>query len=194
MTTNKDNVLELVDFLSAGKADQTECGALFDEEILALGHDPRAWLSTMATIPSGTQAAADDPLRIQPPVGFNIAQIYALFVANRQLSSASLVELEGRSKQWRERTGSPTVYTTEREDDRTFRIFPALDRVYDVNDIGAPVILYTEHRTNSLPDILHLPLALLTLAREYERESNHRDTGFADISRALAMHILSLVY
>lgn len=194
MSATKTDVLTLVSLFSLGKADQTACSQFFDEEIITLGHDPRNWLANYAQTASGTRVSAADLLRYQTPTTVSVVEILALFIGDRQLQKADIVELEARSKAWRDRSGAPVVFVVEREDDRTLRLYPSLDRTYTVSDAGRPLVVHTEHKTTGLPAILELPLALLVLAREYERESNHRDTGFADIARALAQHILTLVF
>jgi len=48
-------------------------------------------------------------------------------------------------------------------------------------------------RRDDLPSWMDVPLALGVLAREYERESDHRDAVFAAACRQMSSTLLALV-
>lgn len=188
--SSRATVLALVDTLTYNLADTTQTAIFFDEVIQELGHDPRAWLTTVAVQPTGTTNAVQ---ALSTLIG--IVRVLAVFYQNRQLRHATITELDAWNPAWRDERGRPVAYTTEEESDRTIRLYPQPTQTMPTGDLTTDpplAFLYTEQRT-TVPDWLDLPVALLVLARELQRESNHRDLDTATIARALAMDMLKMV-
>jgi hypothetical protein len=168
--------------------DALETSRLFDEVILALGQDSHAWLVQIGTTDTGT----DDDNYTLPA---NVIRLLAVFSDDRQLMREQDYCLPA---EWRDQLGQPLAYTVEGKSDRILRFFPRPDRVATgkpFEDLhGAPTIIYTEQRTTGIPAQLHLPIALLTLSREFERETAHRDQDFSGICAALGANMLRMLH
>lgn len=189
MSITSLQVQTLAATLGAELLSATSFDVLFLEELAALGHDPRGWMSTVVD-----GGALPTTQTVTLPTTINIIALQAVFLGGRELSPAAAEELAAWAYDWRDRRGDPLVYALHDESDRTLRLYPESTRTYDVADDGRPLFLCTSTNTAGIPDILKLPLALLVIAREFERESTHRDLDFAGICRALGQHVLSLVF
>lgn len=187
--SSKTIVLALVDTLSFNLADTTVTPVLFDECIQELGHDPRAWLTAV-----GTQNLANTNALVTLAGSLNIVRMLGLFYQDRQLRQATVGELDAFSGSWRDEVGKPVAYVVEEEKDRIVRLYPRPSQAVSGTITTDPPlsIVYTEQRT-TVPDWLDLPVALLVFAREFERESNHRDIDTAAIARALGEDMLRMV-
>lgn len=170
----------------------TELDHLFSEVILKLGHDPRAWISQIATTDTGTEADTADRESYELRESLGLIRLLALFVDDRQLTHEEENALPPR---WRDRVGDPIAYVTEAKNDRLVRFFPKPDRTIEdkpFNDPqGAPTVIYTERRGVGIPAQLLMPITMLLLAREFERESSHRDQDFSSICQALGDTMLN---
>jgi hypothetical protein len=195
--TTKALVLSMVDFLSAGLADQTECSRSFDETMIELAHDPRAWCSQVATMNTGLTTNTSDPDQLE--IRSAVIKLLSVFYSGRELSEETIQNLAGTNVNWREQYGDPWAYTRQGEEGRILRLFPKPRRVPVTGEAfstytDSAIVLYCDARTTAIPDILCLPLALLVLAREFERESNHRDIPFAEAWRAMGQNMLKRIY
>lgn len=126
--------------------------------------------------------------------------LLAAFYDDTELSAASIGAMGSRAD-WRARPGRPRTVVRETEADRTARVFPVpnvasapagANPLGDGFPVGAIHLLVTEKRT-TLPEWLALPAALLVLAREFARESDHRDLTFAGACQQLADAYLDMV-
>jgi hypothetical protein len=197
MSTTKIEVLALVDFLSASLADQNECSRIFDEVLLELAHDPRAWITNFAYAATGTLSDTSDADQYE--VSTSVGKLLGVFYGGRQLSEETIAALAATNPRWREELGDPWAYTRQGEDGRTLRLYPKPR--HPGSTTGAttdarysPFILFTQVVSGAIPDALCIPLTLLVLAREFERESNHRDLGVAEIWRSMGTDMLDKVY
>ena len=94
------------------------------------------------------------------------------------LYKESLDWLETEDKDWRDVEGTPHSYTQENESDDTFTLFPKPDSA------GTVTFLYTQRRVD-LPAWLEFPMAFDVLAREFGRDSDHRDADLSAAFKAL---------
>lgn len=185
---SRNSVLSLVNDLSRGLADQGICGHYYDDIVHEIGQRPIFTRATLVAVDGATATFAlpDTAIRL----------LYVLY-DDRILAPASLRELEAVNPHWRDERGTPIAYVTERENARSFRLYPVPD-VASKSFIfltGLPfgrdypelavVIVHTEDR--ELPDWLDLPVALDILGREFGRESDHRDPAFAEMCGQLAV-------
>lgn len=129
---------------------------------------------------------------------------YALFYDDVMLSPSLLQQLEAVNPLWRQASGKPNTYVVQDQSDRRFRVYPAPDANSEdfVFLFGAPMghdfperaigCVIGEQRADQ-PSWLDIPLALAILGREFERESDHRDTAFAAACRDTGNQLLALV-
>jgi hypothetical protein len=177
----KATVLALVDTVGRGQADATAAERYYRDVVFDAG---RIELATELTLVPATAGDADYAL----PSG--AVRLLGVFFDDVALLPVSLRELEATNPQWRDEVGAPVAYVTEGETVQTFRLYPAPD----VNSksfipvFGEPTgrdfplynlaILHTEIR-DDYPEWTDLVFAFGVLAREFARESNHRDPVFA---------------
>lgn len=165
----------------APNLDETLLGGFVAEAVQELGRDPRGWMSTH----QDTLATAGNALATPPA---DVARVEAVAADGRMLSEERLATLDLHDPHWRGRRGDPDHYLHEDVSDRFFVLVPTPTR--------ANVLKWfcTQRRGDGLPRDttarLDLPLALMTLAREFQRESDHRDLPFAHACRALAATLL----
>ena len=120
---------------------------------------------------------------------------------NKKLYPMTVTELRSvNAHVWRDHKGPPIGYI-EDTSDGTIRVVPApqengdsfvgkpLDATYPHNNLA---VFHVEKRSTSLR-WTELYLALLILAREFERESNHQDQALAKFTKQLSDLILSLI-
>lgn len=129
-------------------------------------------------------------------VSTSLRKLYALCFGGRELSHETLAALDSLGSTWRDEVGEPLAYIEQLQEDRTLRIYPAPDRASAgpnsvVTEIDRFLFIGTA-LMSTIPDYLRLPAALWVLAREYERESDHRDIPFAKLCRAMAEKLFLL--
>ena len=176
--TDRTTIIALAQMLCYSGGDETEMTRIFDELMIELSHDSRAWFVNVASFDIGAF-----------PLALNVVQLLAAFYEGRQLSRESLQHLDAARPGWRNLVGAPLAYVTEDQDDRQLLLVP--QAVAPPPD--AMTIIYTESRTSLIPDVLSLPLAWLVLGREFARESPHRDAAFAEVATALGHHLLDYI-
>lgn len=200
MSASKTQVLSLVSWLSAGLADATTSGYFYDEVLRELAHDPRAWCTEIASQDTGTIANTSDPSRFEVrQADLVTGKLLAVFYGGRQLSEVSRPELLALNPAWTDEVGEPYLFTRDEEDQGVLRLYPR-PRVLPVTggnlDLAVedfPIVLYTDV-SSTIPTLLALPIALLILSREFERESNHRDLPASEIWKALGVDILTKIF
>ena len=126
-----------------------------------------------------------------------IAIIYAL-MHDSLLSPVSEKDLEAYAKTWQIATGTPICFTQDDLTARTYRLFPAPDfssgalipthgepfgEDYPENPL---VLIYTDERTEDIPEFNALPHCCIALAKEFSRPSDHIDQQQADLFSQLA--------
>ena len=179
MSTTKTEILALVQMLCWNLADATEIDRFFGEAEVELAKDPRLWqLSHLVSTQNTPEYLVSSALNVT-----------AVFYGGRELLEASRAELDATTRQWREEFGTPIVYTKDAIDDHKFRLYPQRDST----PASATDFFATNVTTTNIPDILSLPLALFILAREFSRESNHRDLIFATECNKMANELLGMV-
>jgi hypothetical protein len=190
MAVTKATILSLVSMLSCNLADVTEIDRLYGEVILDLGSDTRQWFTNFSQINPGTTVSQIDQESLELPAEINLARLIALFYNGRELSREAESTFETRSRHWHDRPGSPVAFTTDQRSDRFVRLYPKND-TFQNTEVG---VLHTlSVRTTNVPEVMALPIAMLVLAREFERESIHRDMDFAKACRALGQEMLNYI-
>jgi hypothetical protein len=177
----KTVALAWMDDLSVGRADATACGVEYDAVVTDLaGQGDPLWFGHFTL----TAAALDEEIKDVPE---DCVRVHAVFYRDRMLSRESVRAMEALDPAWRTRRHAPQAYLVDHVDERQIRLWPPSDQVCD--ELGW---LYTQQVVDA-PAIMDLPLALLTLAREYSRESPHRDPDFAAFCAALGARTLQMV-
>lgn len=182
MSTTKATIIALAQVLCGNLGDQTEMERLYGEIELELAHDPRHWIATHTS----TTASSDDAIQGDVDALFNLA----VFYEGRQLIEVARAHLEAANPNWRDQRGVPRAFTKDNVDTHLFRLYPRR------HESATPVTLdffITKAITGGIPDIMALPLALFVCAREFSRESHHRDMQFAVECNQLASELLNMV-
>lgn len=132
------------------------------------------------------------------------ARVYAIFYDDVMLSQHALQDLEAVNPLWRDLVGKPAGWVSQDESEHDIQLVPTPDQSsVDFSFIhGAPegvdfpdraISVVMGVKRDDLPAWLDVPLALAVLSREFERESDHRDTVFAQACRTLGDQLLALV-
>jgi len=191
----KADVLTLVDDLSLGQADAASVVKFYDEVVIDLGQRNLLTNASLValTAQTGTYTLPAEALR---PL--------AMFYDDAHLTHADERALMAIDPNWRSALGTPMAWVTDDETDRTFRLFeqPSATSKPFIFIFGSPfgtdypamsvAVIFTEKR-DDLPVWLELPVALEILAREFARESAHRDQAAAAAFRELAAQTLNMV-
>jgi hypothetical protein len=151
----------------------------YNECITTLAEDGRLWFAHF----SRSASALDEELHRVPDA---LVKILAVFYDDRMLTWETQRSMEALDPQWRQQRHTPKAYITDNVEDRYIRLWPPGD--HDCEDLGW---LYTR-RLKDAPPFMDLPLAFLTLAREFARESDHRDLEFAGLAQKLADQMLEM--
>lgn len=189
------DVLQLIADLSGGQADAVLAERYYDDVVDDLGR--RQWLTQASllttTANTGTYRLPADGIRL-----------LGVFYGDELLDRVALRTLEAYDPHWRDAAGTPIAYTVEDETTNEFRLFPvptvpSQDFIFLFGSpFGADfaeravAVVHTERR-DDLPLWLELPVAFDVLAREFARESDHRDPAFAEVARRLAATMYQMV-
>lgn len=168
------NVQALVTNLSNGEADLVECARIYNDVLTRLATIPilAQFTPTIAPV-SGTVAV--------PGISLLLA-----FYENVQLGELSVREANWVLPNWREAVGTPVAFVRESVPEVQLQLVPA------PNDGGNAQILST-YGTDTLPIWLQLPVALLVLADEYQRESDHQKIEVSEAAGALGQFLIQLL-
>lgn len=193
---SKATVLAYVTTLANGQNDLVTCAEYYDRTVEAMARFP--WLTTASLVAITAETS-------QYTLSSTQAKIIAVFYDDRLLDRMAVKDTEAVfGPAWRDLRGSPVGYVVEDEAAKTFRLVPQ-PTVTSKNFIflfGSPfgldyplytvAVIHTEIRVN-LPSWLELPVAFQVAAKEYSRESNHRDFKFAEASDKMGAMLLAMV-
>lgn len=187
---SRADALQLVQDISLSQADPVLASHYYDEVLNSLGE------LDLITALELVEIDADDPIVDLPS---QAVRLIGVFYNDSFLNRASVQEVEAfaGNASWQSLKREPKAYVSERESERSFRLFPkpvepsaAFDFAFGQPlghdfPLNAAVVVITERR-DDLPGWLELPIVFEILAKEYERESDHQDKAFADICREAA--------
>lgn len=192
---SKVGVLDLIAEYSYGLADAAPVAAYYDDSMW----DAAGWgVSTVAVL---VPAVKDTATYAMPEIE---GRIYAIFYDDILLSMSSMLDLQAVNANWRDERGRPRAFLSEEEPEHEIRVYPVPDENsqdfvflfgspfghdFPARAIGALIA----DKRDEMPDWLDLPLALLILGREYERDSAHRDAAFAQACHAVGSALKSMV-
>lgn len=160
--------------ISNGEADLTECARIYDDVLANLSTLPVLVQFTATIAPvSGTVASPGTALLLA-------------FYNNEQLGELSLREADWLVPNWRETVGTPYNFVRESIAGTQFQLVPQPNDGHDAQTI-------TSYTTDTLPVWLQLPVALLVLADEYQRESDHQNIEIANACRELGQFLVGLL-
>jgi len=196
-------VLAWVDAISGDRADGTPLAqraattSLYAEVATLLARE--GWIANVALLPTTAGTAVYFP-------SSETVEVLGAFFDDRALARGRVDELRWTATQWRDVRGEPLVWIQDQETTDSFRLMPTPDVgsaafTYDAGTgthlgVGFPPnalgVFFAESRID-LPAWLDLPVALLVLAREFSRESDHRDPAFAGTCEQLGRILLAMV-
>lgn len=192
----KADVLSLVQLIGADQADAGQIDRYYSDVVYALAQ--KRLVTNVSLIPTTFNTAIYS-------FPASAVELISVFYDDYEVRKASIAECSSYyGSNWRDVKGSPVAYVTENEADRTFRLVPqpqanSKDFIFshgrplglDYPDYAAAV-LHTEFRQD-LPVWLELPVALDVAAREFSRDSDHRDLEFANITKQIAEFLYAMV-
>lgn len=191
---SKADVLALVADLGGSRCDAGVANQYYDDVAYELARASQTLEINL--IPS----VADTAQYAYPSDAVNLL---AVFYDDKQLSRATIREMDAHSINWRDERGTPDDVVTEFEDAKTFRLAPTPDRasadfIFMGTPLGSEYPEYTcaalyQQKRDDLPAYFDLYMALEILSREFSRESDHRDLRFAQACQQLAALVLRMV-
>lgn len=168
----KQDVLDLIDDLTLEKADDDEISDMYDEILRELG-----FIELLTGIENILVAdeipaykVALDTIRVLEVHSGNVGRL-------DRTDGQSLRAYFGSD--WRHRRGTPIAHTATDQDSDVVRLVP-------IPDCGDLLTIIRTELVDCLPKWLELPVALLIISREFQRESGHQDVAFAQIAQELA--------
>lgn len=183
------DVLDLAHDLAGGLVDPVQLAGFYDATMHELArHDWMVGVTLIeAKIGKARYELPDRALRI----------LGVLFGA-QHLTPLYRDEIDQLDPDWRHAVGEPSSYLTEDEFSRTFRLYPAPSQE-TLDGLSFPTgtpfgrdlppatlaVIHTEARVDP-PPWLVMPLALLTIAREFFRESDHTDPALSQAANNVA--------
>ncbi len=184
---SRATVLQLVDDLSVDVAYSATADQFYDDIVHELAMQAVFTRATLRPITAGTGAVT------LPDSGIEL--LYAVY-DDRILAKTTRRQLEMLSSHWRDHRGTPVAYNEELENDQTLRLYPvpeigskAFSFVFGEplgRDFPEYSVTLVHTENEELPEWMDLPMALEILAREFSRESDHRDLEAAEACRQLA--------
>ena len=187
----KNEVLTLVQDIARDQAEDDTISKYYDEAIAELGKMPDPVLVERAlfTVTAGTQTY---------PYPAAAVELLYLFRDTDPLLKTATFGLEQRSKAWRNASGTPVAYRTDRETADTFILYPIPDTTSTALGIGATepfgddfpddmgAAIYSDSRETDISDMIGLYVAFRVLYKEFHRPSNHQDIEWAMLHKAIA--------
>lgn len=191
----KADVTSFAQDLGQSLADSQTLDQYYDEAVDDLSKQAIVTEASLLEVTPGTRQYS------LPTNGITLLEV---FYDDRVLARASLQEMMAVDPYWRDAVGRPYVYVTEAEDDKTFSLYPTPN----INSkdfaflFGSPfgldypeyaVAVIHSNREDTAPKYLEGIIGLTILGHEFRRESDHRDTAFANAATQLANFLTRLV-
>jgi len=168
-------VQALVVNLSNGEADPVEISRIYDDVITMLaGPSVFARLSASVVPTAGAVSLTHGDINL-----------LLAFFNGEQLGELSLREANWLLPDWREATGTPFNYVRESFGSQQIQLVPA--------PASGNAQTITSYNPETLPVWMQLPIALLVVADEYQRESNHQNLEIANAARQLGQFLIALL-
>jgi hypothetical protein len=178
---SKADTLALATLLAGPDVDQTLLDRFYRDVVWEFGQAELLVRSTVIPVTAGTGEFQ------LPERG---VRLLTVFYDDEEIGPLRLTDVASLDAHWRDARGRPLAYIV---DDRSARGF----RLYPIPDVASKTGIYevTAFHTEAPDDVLvwlELPIALTVLAREYVRESDHRDPVFAASCQNMATALLGL--
>lgn len=179
------SVQDLVAKLSNGQADMTEAQNFYDDVVGNLATYPILtnfnFLQSSAANPSG--------VLLSP----NAVELVTVFWNDVGRGYIQLGELSIQEAAWlypdiRDNVGRPVNFVRQIANQRQLLLLPNPS-----THTPADVVALVSETRQTLPQYLHLPVALYILAKEYERESDHTDLELSAACQMLADFLMQIV-
>jgi hypothetical protein len=188
------DVLTLVDDLAVSVEDDDAAGDYYDDIVEELGftRTPLTGAEYVAVV-AGTKEHTLPTSAVR-----GLAFIYD----DTQLYFSDKRELEATDDYWRKRRGTPIVVSFDDTDQRKFDVVPVPDRSGATIGADTPftahiadniAVIYADRATD-VHSWEEMQMALEVLAREFARDSEHKDQDAAKAWKMLADLFAKLVY
>lgn len=189
MPTTRERVLELTALLSTGRSDQGLAGYYYEEVVRELARDRQLAEVVLLDLEAETGA-------YQYPN--HLVHLMGVFFDDTQLSPMHEEAARAVDPQWRHARGHPECFLVEKDAVRRIRLYPMpeQDSAPYLGLYGLPFgldfpmgtgVMVGGFISENIPEFWALPVALEVLAREFSRESDHKDVAWAAMCRNLAM-------
>lgn len=194
----RDEILSIASSLSAGLADSSTLTSYLDESFKDFSLSPTPHF-IKAIIKSITASVASYSFES------DMLRIHLAYHNDRQLSVISEDFLDSYSSSWETSTGTPTHITQDPVSARNYTLYPIptstssslipihgepFGEDYPSNSL---ILFYSDDRTNDIPSIYSLPIALASLSKEFLHPSSHTSFEQSAIFASISSFLFSLL-
>lgn len=182
MTTySKANIITMIGTLAVELQDSTTLSRFFDDVIEQNGITDRA---ISIEVDYGPAVVAGTATYSFPS---DVLRLHHALMLGTPLSFVDERDLEAYSKTWRTATGTPIALSCD-ELNRQYTFYP----IPTASSATALVIVYGAKMAAAFLSYNALPLAFLTLAKEFTYSSHHQDIDFAENCNLIAELLFTL--
>lgn len=194
----KSSILTLVNQLANFTIDGDLVDIYYDDVLVELGRmtNPPLTANELQPVVSGTHTYS---------IPDKMITILHAFYSSKSLISSRTQDVDAYVNAWRGDTGTPFSVIIDELSGKTYRLYPIPDTSSDDFSFitGTPMgtdfpdnavtLIYSELRESDILDFLGLIVALMILNREFIRQSDHRDTQFAESCDQIAKLMLIFI-
>jgi hypothetical protein len=180
---SKADTLALATLLAGPDVDATLLEHFYRDVVWEFGQAELLVQTTLIQVAAGT---AEFQL---PELG---VRLLTVFYEDEELGPLRLTDVAALDPFWRDARGHPLAYIVDDVSARGFRLYPVPEISTNLDTEAGHVVMYYTEAPDDVLVWLELPIALTILAREYVRESDHRDPVFAASCQNMATALMSL--
>ncbi len=181
MSKIKSEITTLVGELSLDLDDLTTVSVFFDDviEMLAYAKKPPFLGSTYYNLSSSVKTYN---------YGSTMLRMVHMMLGGKCISEETESHLDAYYIDWRTQPGIPVIFYQDKLN-RQFSLFPIPN--FDSGD--RLTVIYAEDKSTNISDYYALPIAMLTLAKEFTRSDTNQDPDFAAQCEALGSLMLKMM-
>lgn len=193
----KADIITICETLAVDLQSDDTLSRFFDDTIEQLGFlpSPPFFETALVSLTSGTGTYDYES---------DALAIYYAIMDDTLISIVGEEDIEAYSKLWRTAIGTPIALTQD-ELKRQYTLYPEPDFNSGalVPSHGEPYgedypdnqlfLIYSKNRTADFQEQFSIPLALLSLSKEFNTSSNHQDREFSENCKAFAAFILKMI-
>jgi hypothetical protein len=190
----KADVLALASLIGGEQVDPTLADRFYHDVVAELGQSEILVEMSLLPVTPGTGVFA-------LPAG--AVRLLGVWYDDEEITVIRRNDVASMDPEWRQARGTPLAYFTEDETIRTFRLYPVPDQASkSFLFLGEPmgtefpeycVVVAHTVAPDTVPVYFELPIALTILAREFIRESVHRDPVFAALCQTFANALFGVI-